>query len=41
MRLGKSVTNHCAYLTSCTNSEIEIEIKIRADVILVLVSIFL
>ena len=37
VRLGKSVTNHRAYLTSCTNIEIESEKKIRTDVILVLV----
>ena len=30
-RLVKSVTNHRAYLTSCTNSGIETGIKIRAD----------
>ena len=37
VRLGKSVTNHRAFLTSCTNIGIESGIKILADVILVLV----
>ena len=32
VRLGKSVTNHRAYWTSCTNSGIESGIKIRTDV---------